>query len=119
MEKKATLETMSKTLKNQKENEKAVSNPANGYRDDLENGGYVLSFYHDGNGNKVEKEKAKSVISTVFDSNGNRIQEVYGNLSGGERKQEDDIKLCDNSKYPVVKKKQPLKRLLRYLKLRK
>lgn len=79
---------------------------ANENRIDLEDGGYVLSFYHDGHGNKVDRENAKAVISTVFDSNGNRIQEVYGTLRDKNQKQEEDydIREYDNSKFPVFKK---------------
>ncbi|MBR6523708.1 MAG: hypothetical protein IKT39_03740 [Clostridia bacterium] len=59
---------------------KVKTKSVNPDRIDLEDGKYVLNFYHDGNGNKVDKEKAKAVISTVFDSNGNRIQEIYGSF---------------------------------------
>ena len=101
--KKAMFKTTPKTSKAHSKNEKSVSAPTDGYRVDLENGGYILSFYHDGNGNKVEKEKAKAVISTVFDSNGHRIQEVYGKFENKEQKQENNygIREYDNSKHPV------------------
>ncbi|MBE7018870.1 MAG: VWA domain-containing protein [Ruminococcaceae bacterium] len=105
-----TFETPSKIEEEKKTTKKAVPGPDNGYRIDLEDGGYILSFYHDGNGNEVEKEKAKAVISTVFDSDGRRIQEVYGRLGGEKQKTDEELGIFkyDNgikAKHPSLKGK--------------